>query len=213
MLKDIVIQTLMQVQNDCSSLTQHAYPTVHNRGMDNRHLASLVERSLTSVASRYQTSVTTETFEVYPSADNASTPFRRFTTDLGSVWLIPDSLKSANRFHRHNLIKTVSLWKAEFNFAIQPNDCLVLVCDHWLSRISSSQQLLDWWLNRFPDDFSEYAQQGILLSPSETQKLDKLLAPLQLSPCYKSHAHPIKKDGGNTPIKRYVHLYAIYECV
>lgn len=216
MLKDIVIQALKQVQSDCSSLTKSAYPTVHNRGMDNKHLASLVERRLTGVASSYGTTLVSEAFDVRPEQSTQELPFRRFTTHFGNVWLLPDSLKTANRTHRQNLVKMVSLWREEYGYVIQPNDCLVLVCDHWFSRISSSQQLMDWWLNRFPDDFASYVEQGILLAASEGEKLDELLSPMSLSPCYKSHAHPIKKDGadGNQAcIKRYVHLYAIYECV
>lgn len=212
----MVIEALKQVQDDCSSLTKSAYPTVHNRGMDNKHLASLVERRLTGVANSYDTHVLSEAFDVRADPNSKELPFRRFTTHYGNLWLLPDSLKTANKTHRQNLIKLVSLWREEYGFVIQPNDCLVLVCDHWFSRISSSQQLLDWWLNRFPDDFASYIEQGILLAPSETPKLDELLAPLSLSPCYKFHAHPIKKDGvegDSVIVKRYVHLYAIYECV
>ncbi|MEZ8987595.1 hypothetical protein BCT04_12735 [Vibrio breoganii] len=212
MLKDIVIQALKAVQNDCLSLSKQHYPTVHNRGISNNHLTSLVERRLQVIAKQFGTSLTSHSIELDTTDDSENTAYRRITLPYGSVWLFPYSIKTANRVFKGQLSNTLNLWREEYAYAIQPNDCVVLVCDHWLNRINTSQQLLDWWHNQLPDDFAEYAQQGILLAQSSTPKLDDVMQSLNLQPCYKAHAHPLKKEEDGSSVKRYVQLYAIFEC-
>ncbi|GEA52243.1 hypothetical protein VIN01S_30470 [Vibrio inusitatus NBRC 102082] len=211
MLKDIVIQALKAVQNDCLSLSKQHYPTVHNRGISNNHLTSLVERRLEIIATQFETSISSQPIELEAN-DIEKTVHRRITLSYGTVWLFPYSIKTANRVFKEQLSNTLSLWREEYAYAIQPNDCVVLVCDHWLNRINTSQQLLDWWHNQLPDNFSEYVQQGILLVPSSAPKLDEIMQPLNLLPCYKAHAHPLKKEENASSVKRYVQLYAIFEC-
>ncbi|CAM2897358.1 hypothetical protein [Vibrio rarus] len=212
MLKDIVVQTLKAVQNDCLSLSQHHYPTVHNRGMNNNHLTAMVERRLLKVAKEFALSAETNGVEIEKKDNIANTVYRRITLHHGSVWLFPYSIKTANKVFKSHLVQMLSVWRAEYAYAIQPNDCVVLVCDHWLNRISTSQQLLHWWHNQLPENNSEYEQQAIFLEHSPAPRLDDVMKALNLSPCYKTHVHPLKKQEDGSLVKRYVHLYAIFEC-
>ncbi|OBT09390.1 hypothetical protein A9264_08960 [Vibrio sp. UCD-FRSSP16_10] len=212
MLKDIVIQALKAVQNDCLSLSQHHYPTVHNKGMSNRHLTSLVERRLIKTADAFGFDLSIEPVEISKNTPPSKSVYRRITTQHGTVWLFPYSIKTANKVFKSHLLETLFIWRKEYAYAIQPNDCVVLVCDHWLSRINTSQQLLDWWHNRLPDNCDNYAQHGVLLSPSQAPRLDDLLHTLELQPCYKTHTHPLKKEEDGSQVTRYVHLYGIFEC-
>ncbi|MPW37870.1 hypothetical protein [Vibrio sp. B1Z05] len=212
MLKDIVIQALKAVQNDCLSLSKQHYPTVHNRGISNHHLTSLVERRLQKTAQIFGSSIVIEPIDTSKNSHAHNTVYRRITMQYGSVWLFPYSIKTANKVFKSHLFTTLATWRSEFSYAIQPNDCVVLVCDHWLNRINTSQQLIDWWHNRLPDDLSDYTQRGIHLAPSQAPKLDHMMQELRLQPCYKTHTHPLKRQEDGSFVKRYVHLYAIFEC-
>lgn len=212
MLKDIVVQALKEVQKDCLSLSKQHYPTVHNRGMSNNHLTTMVERRLRCVAQGYDSLLVSEPLVINNTSTENTTHYRRLTTQFGTVWLFSDSIKTANKVYKQQLVDRLSLWRDEYGFAIHPYDCLVLVSDHWFSRVTTSQQVLDWWLHQLPEHTDDYAQQGVYLTRSEQPKLDELMSTLKLSACYKAHTHPLKREMDESPIRRYVHLYAIFEC-
>lgn len=91
---------------------------------------------------------------------------------------------SAGKPCREKMLASITEWQSEYGYALQPNDLLFLVCDHWISRSKTSRELLHWWMGELPDPINEYTEQGITLYTSESQLTQSLNSRFDINPCY-----------------------------
>jgi hypothetical protein len=209
LLKDIIIKNIADFQNDCLKLCEHHYPTVHNKGMNEHHLARAFVKRFQKLSQSLNLP-----FVIEPLAsnnDNDLPSSYRLTTDQGSIWLIARHLVNASESSRHRVVRSLCSWNDEYSFALQPNDLLVVLSDHWFTKSQSSRELFHWWLGELPDDIEQYSKSGINLAKSNTlfhQTVDQLFS---VSPCFTGYGHPLKHAQSQQPVKKYVQLYAIYE--
>ncbi|USD66756.1 hypothetical protein [Vibrio sp. SCSIO 43136] len=209
MLKDIVVQGLVDFKSDCHQLCQNFYPTVHNRGMSDHHLGLAFARRMSSKFTEYGHESYFESLDWHPTP---AQPFHfRVSSDIGTVWVHSHHLISANRGCRKNILDHVRQWQQEYGFAIQPNDLLVIIGDHWFSRNKSSRELFSWWNGHLPDALEIYKQQGVILQPSESSLHADLDNMFNIRPCYVRYSHPIPKPNDDGLVKKYIQLYSIVE--
>jgi hypothetical protein len=208
-LKDIVIKTINEFQKDCLELCKNHYPTVHNKGMSEHHLARTFIRRIETnfthfkIENRVHPLETSEAFE-HPAQF-------RISTAEGTIWLLSQHLLSANQNHRRRLFAEITNWHQEYSFAIQPNDFLVVLCDHWFTKSVSSRELLSWWHGDLPIESKLYSQAGINLLPSDTSFVQALDSQFGIAPCFITHGHPLLSNQARTKVFKYVQLYAIFE--
>ncbi len=209
MLKDLVIQSIHDFQKDCLKLCENHYPTVHNRGMSEHHLGRAFARRMTSTLDRFHQPSQFEPIDTVLAPDHPH--HYRIASGLGTVWVITHHLASASSSCKNKLLSDISEWQAEYGFAIQPNDLLVLLSDHWISRSKHSRELLDWWMGELPDDINEYSQQGITLYQSKSKLINDLDRHFQIRPCYLRFGHPLIRSCDQQLVRKYIQLYAILE--
>ncbi|MDV7103488.1 hypothetical protein R3X26_03620 [Vibrio sp. TH_r3] len=209
MQKDLVIRAIHDFQNDCLKLCEQHYPTVHNRGMSEHHLGRAFARRL---ASTLETFNLPSQFEPIDTMRNSDHPHHyRIASSEGTVWVLTHHLASASSICKEHLLSDISEWQAEYGFAIQPNDLLVLLGDHWISRSKKSRELIDWWMGEIPDDFSEYIAQGITLYKSDSKLVNELDCRFHIRPCYLRFGHPLVRSQDQQLVRKYIQLYAILE--
>lgn len=110
-----------------------------------------------------------------------------------------------------NMLRDINQWQAEYGYAIQPNDLLVVIADHWFTRGKWSREILSWWNTELPKNEGEYKEQGVLLWKSESSIYKELEQRFSIRPCYLSFAHPLRKPNTKDAILKYIHLYSILE--
>ncbi|CCN71351.1 hypothetical protein [Vibrio nigripulchritudo] len=209
MLKDLVIQGLIDFQEDCLKLCESHYPTVHNRGMSEHHLGLAFARRMASKFTEYDHPNYFESIESLPVPDQ---PFHfRVSSDIGTVWVHSHHLISASKSCREKLMRDIHQWQAEYGYAIQPNDLLVVIADHWFSKSKWSREIFSWWNTELPEDTDRYKQQGVMLWESEQSIYKELEKRFSISPCYMNFAHPLRRPNNQDPILKYIHLYSILE--
>ncbi|WP_394241536.1 hypothetical protein [Vibrio astriarenae] len=210
MLSDILIQSIGQFQQDCSKLCERNYPAIHNRGMTEHHMALAFTRRLSRTLSEYSHTSTTAPLDMLPRRD---LPHHfRVSCELGSVWIVTQHMMNASKTYRRKLMKDIAQWKSEFGFAIQPNDLLLVLADHWLTRSQSSRELIHWWTGVMPDEMVKYQSQGISLYESDSQLSQTVEQHFSMSPYYLKIAHPLKRVADEELVRKYVQLYAVIEC-
>ncbi|MGR5117560.1 hypothetical protein ACPV5T_00830 [Vibrio astriarenae] len=209
MLSDILIQSISQFQQDCSKLCERHYPAIHNRGMTEHHMALAYTRRLNSTLNEYGHSSSTQPLDMRPKRDLPH--HYRVTCELGSVWVITQHMMNASKTYRNKLIRDIAQWKSEFGFAIQPNDLLLVLSDHWLTRSHSSRELIHWWTGVLPDEMNAYQAQGVSLYESDSQLSQTLEEHFNLSPYFLKIAHPLKRMNNEELVRKYVQLYAVIE--
>lgn len=210
MLKELITAALEEMQTDCRVLTQQHYPTVHGQGMLPHHLTAIFERRLTLLMEENKIRSEAESVDLNDEQERRANPFRKIRTTQGNVWVYSFSIKAGNGVFKQHLLLNLAKWRKQHQQAVADNDYLVLIGDHWLSRNSGSQQLLDWWLNHLPRNQHDYQQAGIRLVRSHLPRLDGLMSQLKLSPCHKHFGHPLMTEH---KVNRYLHLYAVLRCV
>lgn len=209
MQRDIVIKAIHDFQKDCLKLCENHYPTVHNRGMSEHHLARAFARRL---ASTLDTFGLINQFESLDTARVTEHPHHyRIASEQGTVWVLTHHLASASSTCKEKLLTDITEWQEEYGYAIQPNDLLVLLGDHWITRSKRSRELLDWWIGELPDNINEYTEQGISLYESDSKLTHELENRFQISPCYLKFGHPLVRSTDQQLVRKYIQLYAILE--
>ncbi|EAP92763.1 hypothetical protein V12B01_13890 [Vibrio splendidus 12B01] len=125
--------------------------------------------------------------------------------------MISHHMVSAGKTCRRKLMLDIHNWQSEYGFAIQPNDVLIIVSDHWITRSKNSGELLHWWMGELPDEITEYSQQGITLRESESQFAADLNINFKISPCFIKFGHPLKRSGNHQLVRKYLQLYAVLQ--
>lgn len=135
----------------------------------------------------------------------------RISSDIGTVWVLSHHMISAGKTCRDNLLASITEWQSEYGYAIQPNDLLFLVGDHWISRSKTSRELLYWWMGALPDQVTEYSEQGISLYTCDSQFTQSLEGRFNISPCYLKFGHPLRRAKNQQMIRKYIQFYAVLQ--
>lgn len=209
MLLDLVIKSVNQFQDDCLKLCERHYPTVHNQGISEHHIGKAFARRMEHTFVSFNHTSNVSPLEMLSSGE---TPRHfRISSEIGTVWMISHHMVSAGKTCRKKLMLDIHNWQQEYGFAIQPNDLLIIVSDHWISRSKNSGELLHWWMGELPDQISDYSLQGITLRESDTQFADDLYSNFKISPCFIRFAHPLKRSGNQQLVRKYLQLYAVIQ--
>ncbi|WP_367989891.1 hypothetical protein AB2S62_22010 [Vibrio sp. NTOU-M3] len=209
MLLDVLIQSVNEFQTDCMKLCEKHYPTIHNQGMSEHHLGLAFARRLARTLNEFG-----HTCDFAPMESLKSTDYPhhfRVSSDAGTVWVITSHLVSAGPTCRKKLFRAVGQWQQEYAYAIQPNDLLLLLTDHWISRSKQSRELLHWWTGQLPDEIDEYNAQGISLYESDSQLTYDLEKHFNVSPYYVKFTHPLKRSTNQSLVRKYIQLYSVIQ--
>ncbi len=143
MLLDVLVQSVNEFQSDCMALCEKHYPTIHNQGINGNHLGVAFSRRLSRTLEDFGHEFNYSALE----SNAAKDPYTHFrvSSEVGTVWIITSHMTSAGKVCRSKLLAQVGVWRQEYGYAIQPNDLLLLITDHWISRSKQSRELLHWW--------------------------------------------------------------------
>ncbi|CAK2144892.1 hypothetical protein VCRA2123O444_50092 [Vibrio crassostreae] len=209
MLLDLVIKSVNQFQDDCLKLCERHYPTVHNQGISEHHIGKAFARRMEHTFVSFNHASNISPLEMLSSGENPR--HFRISSEIGTVWMISHHMVSAGKICRKKLMLDIHNWQQEYGFAIQPNDVLIIVSDHWISRSKNSGELLHWWMGELPDEITEYSQQGITLRESDSQFATDLNINFRISPCFIKFGHPLKRSGNQQLVRKYLQLYAVLQ--
>ncbi|EPP5333276.1 hypothetical protein ACUSRQ_002474 [Vibrio harveyi] len=209
MLLDLVIQSVNDFQDDCLKLCEKHYPAVHNQGMSEHHLGLAFARRMEHTFRHFGYSSIIKPIEVLDAPDLPH--HYRISSEIGTVWVLSHHMVSAGNSCRENLLSSITEWQSEYGYALQPNDLLFLVSDHWISRSKTSRELLHWWMGELPEPINEYTEQGITLFTSESQLTHSLDTRFGISPCYIKFGHPLRRSNKQQLIRKYLQLYAVLQ--
>ncbi|WGV98199.1 hypothetical protein QF117_04905 [Vibrio sp. YMD68] len=209
MLLDVLIQSVNEFQADCLKLCEKHYPTIHNQGMSQHHLGLAFSRRLARTLNEFGHHCDYGSLESTKSTD--APHHYRVSSDVGTVWILTHHMVSAGKTCRQKLMKDIGEWQQEYGFAIQPNDLLLLLSDHWISRSKQSRELLHWWTGQLPDEIDQYNAQGITLYESDSQLTNLLESQYKLSPYYIKFSHPLKHSKNQQMVRKYIQLYAVIQ--
>ncbi|GMQ48785.1 hypothetical protein [Vibrio sp. 10N] len=207
MLLDTVVQSFRRFQTDCQALCLQHYPAVHNGGLTSRHLSAAFSRRLKSDFEQHALDVSIAALD-----DENNSQLRgayRVTTSYGTVWVLAYHFVNGNQTSREHVFSLVQEWMAEYQYAVQKRDLLVVLADHWLSRCHQSRALINWWSDTLPDDDTLYLKQGVKLLGSDTSMSQELSQRCQLYPSYVTFLHPLTKPCSGDRVLKYVQLYAV----
>ena len=76
---------------------------------------------------------------------------------MGTVWISLIILVSAGKTCRDKVNEGHFAVEARICLRIQPNDLLILLTDHWISKSQKSRELLQWWTGQLLDEIDEYS--------------------------------------------------------
>lgn len=209
MLLDVLIQSVDEFQADCMTLCEKHYPTIHNKGMSEHHLGLAFSRRLSRTLTEFGHHCDYKALEQCASSDNPH--HYRVSSDIGTVWVLTSHLVSAGSTCRKKLFRAVANWQEEHGYAIQPNDLLLLLTDHWITRSKQSRELLHWWTGQLPDEVDEYRLQGISLYESDSQLSTSLEQHFNLSPYFVKFTHPLKRSSNQQLVRKYIQLYSVVQ--
>lgn len=209
LLLDVLVQSVNEFQADCMALCEKHYPTIHNKGMSEHHLglafARRLSRTLNEFGHDYE-------YKALDSHGGTDLPHHyRISSEIGTVWILTSHLLSAGPSCRKKLFRTIAQWQEEYGFAIQPNDLLLLLSDHWITRNKQSRELLHWWTGQLPDEIDEYRVQGITLYESESLLAQSLEQHFNISPYYVKATHPLKRATDQQLVRKYIQLYSVIQ--
>lgn len=209
MLLDLVIQSVNDFQGDCLKICEKHYPAVHNQGMSEHHLGLAFSRRMDHTLRQFGHSSVVKSLEVLNPPDLPH--HYRITSEIGTVWVLSYHMVSAGNSCREKMLSSITEWQTEYGYALQPNDLLLLVCDHWISRSKASREILHWWMGELPAPISEYTEQGITLYSSETQLTQSLNERFDITPCYIKYGHPLRRTNRQQLVRKYIQLYAVLQ--
>ena len=177
--------------------------------MSEHHLGIAFARRMEHTLSHFGHNSVIKSLEVL---DTPEQPHHyRISSEIGTVWVLTHHLVSAGTACRENLLSSITEWQSEYGYALQPNDLLLLVSDHWISRSKTSRELLHWWMGELPDSINEYTEQGITLYTSESQLTHSLDSRFGISPCYIKFGHPLRRSNKEQLVRKYLQLYAVLQ--
>ena len=209
MLLDLVIESVNYFQDDCRKLCQKHYPTVHNKGMNEHHLGLAFARRMQHTFSHFGHQSAIQPIEI--SAQQELPHHYRISSDIGTVWVLSHHMVSAGKACRENLLESIAKWQSEYAYALQPNDLLFLVTDHWFNRSKTSRELIHWWKGEMPQPLNDYIEQGIHLYTCQSTLLESLEQRFGISPCYIKSVHPLRRSKNQQEVRKYVQLYAVLQ--
>ncbi|MGF1740186.1 hypothetical protein L4C34_03710 [Vibrio profundum] len=209
MLLDVLIQSINDFQADCMALCEKHYPTIHNQGINGNHLGVAFSRRLFQTLEVFGHRSEFAPLELALSKEPPHS--FRVTSEAGNVWIITSHMMSAGKVCREKLLRQVSVWQQEYGFSIQPNDLLLLLTDHWISRSKQSRELLHWWTGQLPEEIDEYSAQGISLYKSDSLMSQVLHDHSSLLPYFVKYTHPIKHSKNQQLVRKYIQLYAVVQ--
>ncbi|MEH0664840.1 hypothetical protein H4F18_05080 [Vibrio scophthalmi] len=209
MLLDVLIQSVNEFQADCMALCEKHYPTIHNKGMSEHHLGLAFARRLSRTLTEFGHACD---YTAQECLTHKEMPHHyRVSSELGTVWIMTSHLVSAGSTHRKKLFKSIALWHAEYSYAIQPNDLVLLLSDHWITRSKQSRELLHWWTGQLPDQLDDYRIQGVSLYESDSQLAATLEEQFGMSPYYVKFTHPLRRSTDQQLVRKYLHLYSVIQ--
>ncbi len=135
----------------------------------------------------------------------------RISSEIGTVWVLSHHMVSAGNACRENLLSSITEWQSEYAYALQPNDLLFLVCDHWISRSKTSRELMHWWMGELPEPISQYTEQGVTLFTCESQLNHALSTLFGITPCYQKFGHPLRRSNKQQTVRKYLQLYSVLQ--
>lgn len=208
---DLVVKSIHDFQSDCANLLERDYPAVHNQGMSDQHLGLAFTRRISATLQKF--GHPSHYFSLESIKNQGSEHNFGITSELGTIWLISHHVLGTGTACKKNLLNDIHEWKAEYAFATQPNDLLVIVSDHWINRNKQSKELIHWWMGVLPDSLDQYRKQGITLNESESQFSHELLTHFDTAPCLLTYSHPLsRRTSTKSNVQKYVQLYAAVEC-
>lgn len=205
LISELVAVSIEQFQADCLQLCTQHYPTVHNRGMRDRHLGRLMCRRILATLEKKGITATLEQVEC---DDVMMPPVFLIRTSEATLWVIAHRLQSANLARRSTLFQAIGLTLKQLTDSGDHH--LLLLSDHWFDRSKASKQLPSWWLGQMPDNIQGYLQDGIKLLPSELSLSGQLQTQFELSQGVTQLHHPLKRLHTNTTLHRYAVMTAYY---
>ncbi|MDN3611600.1 hypothetical protein ACODM8_05190 [Vibrio ostreicida] len=209
MLLDVLIQSVHEFQADCMKLCEKHYPTIHNKGMSEHHLSLAFSRRLSRTLIEFGHHCEHVALDCMPNAEHPH--HYRISSEIGTVWVLSSDLVSAGSNCRQKLFRAVTHWQQEYAYAIQPNDLLLLISDHWMSRNLQSRELLHWWAGHLPDELGQYKSQGIDLRESDEQLAETLEQQFGLCPYFVKFTHPLRRSTDKKLVRKYVQLYSVIQ--
>lgn len=207
MLLDVLIQSVNEFQTDCIKLCQEHFPTIHDKGMSQHHLSLAFSQRLSHTLTEFGHDC--EYVALDFNTNLHPIHYYRVTSDVGTIWVLTSHLATGGNMCRKRFIHAINHWQEEYSFAIQPNDLLLLIGDHWFSRNKLSRELLHWWTGQLPDDVEQYKVQGVKLSEGSTLLSNLLEDCFSLSPYFVKCTHPLQRSLDKMAVRKYVQLYCI----
>ncbi|MGR5263409.1 hypothetical protein ACPV38_05325 [Photobacterium damselae] len=203
MISDILELSIEQFMQDCLQLCEQQYPTIHNRGMREQHIAKALLR-------RIQSGLQQRGIEAEISQPLELKSLFKITTTDSELWLVAHHFLSANLATRKALIETIDL------VVQQPKErgssYLLLMADHWFDRTKASKELPAWWLDEQPEDWQDYLHSGVRLLPADetlSHQLSQNHYPLLVMD--RQLHHPLIHIKHQTRVKRYVVMSGLYQ--
>ncbi|WP_459780843.1 hypothetical protein [Photobacterium sp. R1] len=205
MINKFISVSIEQFQTDCLQLCTQHYPTVHNRGMRDRHLGRLMCRRILATLKNEGIEASLEQLQ---NDDVMMPPIFRIQTPENTLWVIAHRLQSANTARRSALFQAIELTLSHLNH--NENNQLLLLADHWFDRSKASKQLASWWLGQMPANIQGYLQDGIKLIPSEQTLGEQLESQFGLSEGDTCMLHPLKRLHSQQTLHRYAVMTAYF---
>ena len=207
MLLDLLIKSVNEFQTDCMKLYQKHYPNIHSEGMDEHHLSLAFSRRLSRTLTKFGHDC--EYVALGSTAHFNPIHHYRITSDVGTVWVLASHMVTGGNMCRKTFLQAIDHWQGEYSFAIQPNDLLLLIGDHWFSRNRQSRELIHWWTGQLPDDVEQYTTQGVKLSEADSLLGHLLEDCFSLSPYFVKCTHPLQRPIDKQALRKYVQLYCV----
>ncbi|RWX53110.1 hypothetical protein [Photobacterium chitinilyticum] len=206
MVSDLLSVSIHQFKADCLQLCEQHYPTVHNRGMRGNHLGKTLCRRILSTLK--QADIPAELHQGHHD-DALEQPIFRIETPSFTLWIIAHHLVSANLARREALVQSVNTACQQIDEEKQHH--LLIVSDHWFDRSKASKEIPAWWLGQLPTNTSDYLADGIRLQECAETLPECLQQKYLLSEGQHQIHHPLKRNGGDKIVHRYILLTAYYQ--
>ena len=205
----MVIKNIDDFQADCLLLSEKNYPTIHNQGMTEHHLAlTFTRRMCDSLKSQGYN-------PKYNSVSTIKSPNQphhyKISSEEGSIWVFSNHMLNGGTVCRNTLLNEIEKWRVEYDYAISENDLLVLISDHLFTRSQQSRELLYWWMGALPENISDYKQQGITLHPSDATFVQSLESTFSIIPQVLRYEHPLQRLSDKKPSRKYIQFFAILQ--
>ncbi|MGR5148087.1 hypothetical protein ACQKP8_16265 [Photobacterium alginatilyticum] len=206
LVSDLLSVSIHQFKADCLQLCEQHYPTVHNRGMRGNHLGKTLCRRIMSTLNKAD--IPAELHQCHQD-DTFEQPIFRIETAEFNLWIIAHRLVSANLARREALVQSVNTACQQIDENKQHH--LLIVSDHWFDRSKASKEIPAWWLGQLPVNVNDYLADGIRLQECANTLPHSLQHQYLLSGGHHQIHHPLKRNGSDKTVHRYLLLTAYYQ--